>query len=210
MHRLILFFGALALIVAAPASAQVRDSSEISASDFTEPADDPGAYDVNLNLGVGGYTGGLGDFTGVGPVWGVSADGDATRSIGWELAYNGARTPLENPLGMEGNPAAWRHGVSGMAKVFVPGMESLRPFAGVGIGAGYVNVNEAAEDVYRNDFQYEFPLAAGIDLESGDNWSAGVRATYRWLTGEEFAKTAAGADVEGGQLSASFAIGGRF
>jgi hypothetical protein len=201
-------------LLAAPAIA--ADSGDSRFSGYLSSPEETGKYTVNLNAGVGGYLGELSDFTGVGPVWGVDVNGDATRGIGWEVGYNGARTPLTDGRIGDGE-AAWRHGVNGMAKLFAPGMETIRPFAGVGLGAAYINPSEDAEGPFQNDWVTEIPVAAGVELTPGNaGFSAGLRATYRFQAGEEFAKDAAqrvspGADSpEGGLLSAALTFGGKF
>ena len=198
-------------LLAVPAMA--AEPKEARVGGYLSAPEDTGKYTVNLNAGVGGYLGGLSDFTGVGPVWGVNVDGDATRGIGWELAYNGARTPLT--FGVPNGEAAWRHGVNAMAKLFAPGMEVLRPFAGVGLGAGYIDPSDGAErlKLYQKDWVTEIPVAAGVELAPANaGFSAGLRATYRFQAGEEFARPAAapGQNPEGGLLSAALNIGGKF
>ena len=188
------------------------EPKEARVGGYLSAPEDAGKYTVNLNAGVGGYLGGLSDFTGVGPVWGVNVDGDVTRGIGWELAYNGARTPITDARIPDGE-AAWRHGLNGMAKLFAPGMETLRPFAGVGLGAGYINPSTGAERLYRNDWVTEIPVAAGVELAPANaGFTAGLRATYRFQAGEEFAQRAAapGQNPEGGLLSAALSVGGKF
>jgi hypothetical protein len=197
-------------LLAAPAIAAKSGDSRLSG--YLSAPEEAEKYTVNLNAGVGGYLGGLSDFTGVGPVWGVDVDGNATRGIGWEVGYNGARTPLTDSRIGDGE-AAWRHGVNGMAKLFAPGMETLRPFAGVGLGAAYINPSEEAEQLYESDWVTEIPVAAGVELTPRNAaFSAGLRATYRFQAGEEFAAGAAagGDNPEGGLLSAALTFGGKF
>ena len=196
-------------LLAAPAMA--ADATEVKLGEYLEPAEDTSQYHVNLNLGVGGYLGQLSDFTGVGPVWGVNVDGNLTRGIGWELAYNGARTPLPDPSLPATGEAAWRHGVSAMAKVYAPRMETIRPFAGIGLGAAYINITDNAEPRFQNDYVAEIPLGAGVELNTGAGISAGLRAMYRFQAGEEFAENAVtGESPEGGLLSAGLTLGGSF
>ena len=196
-------------LLAAPAMA--ADATEVKLGEYLEPAEDTSQYHVNLNLGVGGYLGQLSDFTGVGPVWGVNVDGNLTRGIGWELAYNGARTPLTDPRLPATGEAAWRHGVSAMAKVYAPRMETIRPFAGIGLGAAYINITDNAEPRFQNDYVAEIPLGAGVELNTGAGISAGLRAMYRFQAGEEFAENAVtGESPEGGLLSAGLTLGGSF
>lgn len=205
-------FGLCTALGFAAAPAIAADATEVRVGEYLEPAEDRSKYQASLNVGVGGYLGQLSDFTGVGPVWALNVEGDLTRGIGWEIGYNGARTPLTHALIPE-NEAAWRHGLSGMAKLFAPGMETLRPFAGIGLGAGYINVSENAEDVFRNDFIAEIPVALGLEFDTAAGISAGLRTTYRFQAGEEFAKNvvpAGSESPEGGQISAGLTVGGSF
>jgi hypothetical protein len=196
-------------LLAAPAMA--ADAADVKLGEYLEPADDVSQYQASVNVGIGGYLGQLSDFTGVGPVWGVNVDGNLTRGIGWEAGYNGARTPLTDPSLPATGEAAWRHGVSGMAKLFAPGMQTIRPFAGVGLGVAYINVTDNAEPQFQNDYVAEIPVAAGVELDTGAGISAGLRAMYRFQAGEEFAQNAVSSESpEGGLLSAGLSVGGSF
>lgn len=211
MRRMLLGTCTALGLLAAPAMA--ADASDVKLGEYLEPAEDTSSYQVNLNLGVGGYLGQLSDFTGVGPVWGVNVGGNLTRGIGWELAYNGARTPLIGQDLPATGEAAWRHGLSAMAKVYAPMMETIRPFAGIGLGAAYINVTDNAEPRFQNDYVAELPLGVGVELNTGAGISAGVRAMYRFQAGEEFAANAVRPgeeSPEGGLLSAGLTLGGRF
>jgi hypothetical protein len=199
-------------LLAAPAIA-ADDAGGAKLGSYLSAPENPGQYTVNLNAGVGGYLGGLSDFTGVGPVWGVNVDGDVTRGIGWEVGYNGARTPITAPAIIPDGEAAWRHGLNAMAKLFAPGMETIRPFGGVGLGAAYINPSDGAETFYENDWVTEIPVALGVELGSNAGISAGLRATYRFQAGEEFAQRAVRLgenNPEGGLFSTALTFGGRF
>src|SRR5919201_2774667 len=95
-------------LLAVPAMA--AEPKEARVGGYLSAPEDAGKYTVNLNAGVGGYLGGLSDITSVGTVWGVNVDGDATRGIGWELGYNGARTPPTS--GGPNGEGVWGHGVN--------------------------------------------------------------------------------------------------
>jgi opacity protein-like surface antigen len=198
-------------LLAAPAIA--ADATDVKLGEYLEPAN-ASKYQVSLNLGLGGYLGQLSDYTNVGPVWGVNVDGNLTRGIGWELGYNGARNPLTDPrpgATLPTGEAAWRHGLTAMAKIYAPRMETIRPFAGIGLGAAYINVTDKAEGEFQNDYIAELPVGAGVELNTASGISAGVRALYRFQAGEEFAPhTAGGQSPEGGLLSAAFTLGGSF
>lgn len=185
--------------------------------EIVTPADEPEeipAFDVKLKGGAAGYTGEMGDSTAVGPLFGVVASVDAAQARGLnvtpnlrvEAAYEGNTNPVSDDFG-EGT--VWRHNVSTLAKAGVR-VGRFDPFVGVGVGASYVNVTEEAEDAgFRNDFIAEMPLAAGLEYRFG-TLSAGARATYRPMFGEEFTENVGAEGSSGGLLSGSVTLGGRF
>lgn len=208
MKRLIIGAASALALIGAPAMA--TDATDIDIDRMSENTEGIGEYDVAVQGGAAGYLGGLSDYTGVGPVWGVRVDGDLSRGFGWEVGYTGARTPLTDGRIEDGN-AIWKNGVSTMAKVYVPNGMQLRPFAGVGLGGSYLNVSEGAEGLYQNDFVAELPVAAGLEFRSENGFNAGLRAQYNFMAGEEFAAPAApGESPEGGLLSGQLSVGGRF
>lgn len=196
-----------AAMFAAPAFAQV-DATDVDGSRYAEPSERMGNFDVNLMAGAGTYLGGLSDHLGLGPTWGVRLDGPLTQGIGWELGYTGSRNPFTDERVEEGS-AAWRNGINGMAKIYAPS-QTFRPFAGVGIGASYINIGEGAEDVYNNDFVTEVPVAAGVEFVSQNGFNAGLRAGYSFMAGEELADNAEAGSPGGGLLSGNLTVGGRF
>ena len=166
----------------------------------------PGAGQADV--GVGGFTGGLGNVTGVGPTWGVRASKDVSRGFGGEIAYNGSRMPITDNR-LQSGSAAYQTGLDVMAKAYVPLRSNWRPYAGVGVGENYINVNEKADPLYNNDWIFSVPVAAGVQYNLG-NFTAGARATWSLLAGEEFAQAAAPADSQGTMLQGSVNLGGRF
>lgn len=206
MKRTLGFLAAAALLAAAPALAQT-DATEIRAGDLLEPGDEQ--MNVTLEGGVNTFVGQLSDFTGIGTLWGVTLGGDVSQGLGYELSYNGSRNPITDDRVGDGE-AMWRHGVDAMAKVYAPVDMSLRPFGGVGVGSSYLNASEGAEGLYINDWVWEFPFAAGLEYDAGA-LTAGVRAQYNFMAGEEFAKNAfAGESPEGSLLSGQITVGGQF
>jgi len=181
-------------------------------SAFAQEEDEKG-LGVSLVAGLGDYMGGLGAYTSVGPTWGVRVD---TAPLSWasvEVAYEGSRNPLVSPLPQA---AAWRNGVSALAKLSPLELGVVTPFIGVGLGASFINVNDPAEQPvvnsagYQNDLVAEVPFAVGVDFAPWRNVEVGARATLRPLLGESFADPVAGRDVNGSLLTASILLGGRF
>jgi hypothetical protein len=197
----------LGFATAGAALAQGLDASEVNRDiiEFQEPQ----GYDVQVRAGVGGFLGGVGELTGVGPVWGVQVEVDPANIMGLELAYEGSRTPITDERVADGE-AIWRNGLSGAAKLFAPGFETWRPFAGAGLGFAYLNPSDGAEDLYQNDFVAEIPVMLGIELNTPGGFTAGLRGTYRFTLGEEVADLAAAGSPGGGLLSAAATLGGRF
>jgi opacity protein-like surface antigen len=198
---------AAAALVAGPAMAQV-DATEVDGQKMTQPVEDLGRYNVAAQAGIGSFVGGgIGTDTGVGPLWGVKLEGPLARSFGWEVGYEGSRTPVS---GVVDGSALWRHGLNGMAKVYAPMGQSaeIRPFAGAGIGASHVTAGVGTGEGYQNDLMGEIPLGAGIEYNAATNGlTAGIRGTYRVLLDQNIASNA---DSGGGMLGGSLVVGGQF
>lgn len=204
---------AAAALVAGPAMAQV-DATDVEGRRMVESTEKVGNYDVAAQAGLGSFVGGgqLGSSTGIGPTWGVKLSGPLARAFGWELGYEGSRTPVDIDNVADGNSALWRNGLSAMGKIYSPmsDQSSVRPFAGAGVGASYVNVGDGAEGSFNNDFLTEVPLGLGLEYApEGSGLTAGVRGTYRVLFGEEMSEPL-GETGGAGMLGASLNIGGSF
>jgi len=164
---------------------------------------------IDVRLGLGGFTGDLGDETGVGPLLGINAGAQPWSFIGIEAGYEGQRLPINDNRVADGE-GIWRHNVGLLAKVGPLINEKWRPFVGAGAGLSYLNPSEGAEGPFDADFVTEIPLAAGVDYRIGSIF-AGARATYRVLGGEEFVVDPTTAeDDKGSLLNASIMVGGRF
>jgi hypothetical protein len=162
-------------------------------------------------FGVAGFTGPLGDQLNAGPTWGVRAGRQMYGLFGLEAGYSGNRASVASPLAPANGAALTRHGLDVLAKAGPRLDNGLRPFGGVGLGVALVNPNDAADTIYTNGFMAEVPLAAGVEYDIG-NITAGVRADYRFLHGENWALLAANApgQDEGSLLSGLLTVGGRF
>jgi hypothetical protein len=169
--------------------------------------DDVG-YSVRVNGGVGNFTGDLNSHTRTGPVWGVAVRANAMKLVEGEIGYEGSRHGIDTTRLISDDAAIWRNGVSAMAMLAPQVTDNLKPYVGAGLGLDYINPNEPAEIAYRTDFIQEIPLAAGVDLSAGP-LTAGVRATYRVLFGEEFAENVS-SSTEGGLFTTTLNVGGRF
>lgn len=199
--------GVALLLLALPAAAETKGAEEVTWKEMLRQPEPNEMLMVQLDGGVGGFLGGLGDMTGVGPTWTARAGADVLRGFGVEVGYNGMRIPLNDPR-LEKGAALWRTGVSGLAKVYAP-LRGLRPFAGVGFGESYTNINEKGEGLYQNDWESEVPLVGGVQVESGPV-TAGARLTWSLLGGEDFANNATVRSNNGTLLQATINVGGRF
>lgn len=190
---------AAAALLALPALAAERD-----ARIYDDTRERGGIFrdlGVTVSGGVNAYTGDLGDDTGTGGFLGVQANSRPWSIVGLELGYEGSRNPFENIDG-----ALWRHNVGALAKVGPElGMDrNLRPFVGAGFGVSVLNPSDDGELIYDDDFVTEVPLAAGIDYNFGAV-TAGARATYRFLGGEDL-----GLDQDGNAINVGLQVGGSF
>jgi hypothetical protein len=191
---------AAAMALALPAFAQEREAR------VYDPDARSGGITRDLTLSVTGglntYTGDLGDNTSPGAFFGIQANSRPLPIIGLELGYEGARNAFED-LDNEG---LWRHNVGALAKVGPQlGQDgNLRPFVGAGFGVSLLNPSEGAEVAFDNDVVSEVPLAAGVDYNFG-TVSAGARATYRLLGGEDL-----GLAQDGNIVNIGLQLGGSF
>jgi len=166
---------------------------------------------AELRGGAGGLTGALGKITAPGLMFGVTADARPWRLVGVEGSYEGQRLPIDDArVGDE--QAMYRHNVNLMAKAGPQLLDDkLRPYVGAGWGLSYLNASDGADTLYRNDWIWELPLAAGADYHFTKNFFAGARASYHVLFGEEFAKGAAAPNQDTGDLlNFNASIGGTF
>ncbi|MFP2930617.1 hypothetical protein ACLESO_36550 [Pyxidicoccus sp. 3LG] len=144
---------------------------------------------LDVNLGLGGYTGDLAETTNVGPLLGITALAKPWTLIGIEAGYEGQRLAIDD-LRVDDGEGIWRHNVDLLAKVGPTLDEKWTPFVGAGAGLSYLNPSDGADNIYENDFQTEFPIAAGLDYRFG-NIIAGARATYSFVGNEELVRDAA-------------------
>jgi hypothetical protein len=80
----------------------------------------------------------------------------------------------------------------------------LRPFVGAGFGVSLLNPSDDGEILFDNDFVTEVPVAAGVDYKFGAV-TAGARATYRFLGGEDL-----GLAQDGNAINFGVNLGGSF
>lgn len=164
---------------------------------------------LDVRVGLGGFTGELGDETGVGPLFGINANAQPYPLIGVEAGYEGQRVPIDDRRVANGE-GVWRNNGTVLGKVGPVINEKWRPFVGVGLGLSYLNPSDGAEGLYDNDWQTELPLAAGLDYRFG-NLFAGARATYRLVGGEELvAVPGTTDDAKGSLFNGNITVGGRF
>ncbi|RKH51447.1 hypothetical protein D7X96_17375 [Corallococcus interemptor] len=191
--------------VAGPAFAV--DATEVSRKLSFSEEDAMGGLDVGV--GLGGFTGDLGDETGVGALFNITANAQPWKYIGVEAGYEGQSIPIDDARVLGGNHI-WRNNGTLLGKLGPVVDHKWHPFVGVGLGLSYLHASSGSQDVYNNDWQTEMPLAAGIEYRMG-HLSAGVRATYRLVGGEElFEVPGTNDDAKGSLFNGNLTVGGRF
>ena len=198
---------AAAVLLAAPAFAQddyiPDDDGDESVVYVTEPSNKGAFRDLSVAVtgGLNTFTSDIGDTTSTGAYLGLQANSRPLPLLGVELGYEGSRNPFENVEG-----GLWRHNVGALAKVGPELLRNgqLRPFVGAGFGVSTLNPSEDGEILFENDFITEVPLAAGIDYNFGAV-SAGARATYRLVGGEDL-----GLNQDGDIVNYGIQVGGAF
>jgi len=162
-----------------------------------------GKVNVFLRGGVGNYTGELGENFEVGPSWGLTLNVQPLRFLGFELGYEGARNTGKTVLL---DHALVRHGATGLIKLSLP-FELVRPFVGGGLGISRISASGDFEGAFGSDMVEEVPVALGIEFNTG-RLTAGARATYRLLLGEDFSEQAE--NPQGGFFDVTLTLGARF
>ncbi|MBN9683116.1 MULTISPECIES: outer membrane protein [unclassified Corallococcus] len=191
--------------VAGPAFAM--DASEVSRKLSFSEQDATAGLDVGV--GLGGYTGKLGDETGVGGLFNITANAQPWKYIGVEVGYEGQNIPIDDARVLGGNHI-FRNNGTFMGKLGPVVDHKWHPFVGLGVGLSYLHASSGSKDVYNNDWQTEMPLAAGIEYRLG-HLSAGVRATYRFVGGEELTQIpGTDEDAKGSLFNGNLTVGGRF
>ncbi len=175
-----------------------------SAAVAQEKTSKSGQVNVMVKGGVGSYTGDLGGLTDAGPSWGLVLNLQPTRVLGLEVGYDGSR----NGVDAFGTDAALlRSGGTAMFKFGFPLLDRYRPVLGAGLGASYVSVQGDQSRLVDGDVMQEVPFAAGFEFNT-QRVTAGVRATYRYLVNEGFARPVG--NPQGGMFDTSVTVGGRF
>jgi hypothetical protein len=188
---------ALALVLRGAAPAFAEDYSHKGANS---------SYGVSAEGGFGDYTGGLSQFTTVGPQWGVQLNG-SMGYFGLEAAYVGSTNKLESFDGF-----LVRNGAEGMLKVYgTPNSASVRPYVGAGAGFSVFDPSGSAEPIVQEDTVFTIPVAAGLEYNTGA-LSAGLRANWSPLFGEEVINPVVdrGENAEGTYIGGQLTLGGRF
>ncbi|CAM4312103.1 hypothetical protein G4177_16710 [Corallococcus sp. ZKHCc1 1396] len=164
---------------------------------------------LDVRVGLGGFTGDLGDETGIGPLFGITAVAQPAPLVGVEVGYEGQSVPIDDARVSGGNHI-WRNNGTILGKVGPVLENNLHPFVGIGLGLSYLDSSSGSEPVYSNDWQTEFPMTAGIDYRLG-NLFAGVRGTYRLVGGEELVTVPGTSDdAKGSLFNGNITVGGRF
>ncbi|NOK38374.1 hypothetical protein D7W79_31050 [Corallococcus exercitus] len=164
---------------------------------------------LDVGVGFGGYTGKLGNETGVGGLFNITANAQPWEYIGLEFGYEGQNIPIDDARVLGGNHI-WRNNGSGLAKLGPFIDNKWHPFVGAGFGLSFLHASQGSRPIYGNDWQVEWPLAAGIEYRMG-HLSAGVRGTYRLVGGEDLTTIPGTTDEAKGSLfNGNLTVGGRF
>lgn len=158
---------------------------------------------VTVRSGMSAFTGDLGGETNVGAFLGIEGEARLFPVIGLELGYEGSANGFEE----NDSGTLWRHNVGALAKLGPVLDDRWMPFVGAGLGVSYLDpTGEAGANIFDDDFIMEVPLSAGIEYRFS-GVTAGARATYRVLAGEDFAP---GSVDEGDLFTAGLSLGGSF
>lgn len=164
---------------------------------------------LDVRAGLGGFTGELGDETGVGPTLGINAIAQPVELVGVEVGYEGQRLPIDDSR-VPDDSSLWRHNGTILGRIGPLIDEKWRPYVGAGLGLSYLNPSDNTRTFYDTDFQTELPLAAGVDYRFG-SFFAGARATYRLVGGEEITTVpGTGEDAKGSLFNGNITVGGTF
>jgi hypothetical protein len=139
-----------------------------------------------LKGGLGLFTSDLGNVTSAGPAWGLILNYQPMEIFGIEFGYEGSRNSLSDPRAPQ-STGLFRNSGVGLVKLYLPLASALHPFAGAGLGLGYVIVQGQSSPAYGNGFIAELPVAAGIEVEAS-GVRIGARATYHYFLTQEFSK----------------------
>lgn len=166
---------------------------------------------MDVRLGLGSFTGDLGEDVGVGATFGINADAQAWKYVGIEVGYELQRLPIDSRRIDDEDAGLWRNNFGVLAKAGPLIDQKWRPFVGAGFGLSYLDPSDGADDVYQNDWMTEIPLAAGVDYRFGSVLFAGARATYRLLGGEDVVdRPGTNSAAKGSLFNANLTLGGRF
>ncbi|MFY2561435.1 outer membrane beta-barrel protein [Corallococcus terminator] len=166
---------------------------------------------LDVRLGLGSFTGDLGEDVGVGATFGINADAQAWKYVGLEVGYELQRLPIDSRRIDDEDAGLWRNNFGILAKAGPLIDQKWRPFVGAGFGLSYLDPSDGADDVYQNDWMTEIPLAAGVDYRFGSTLFAGARATYRLLGGEDVVdRPGTTSAAKGSLFNANLTVGGRF
>jgi len=163
-----------------PAGAFAEDSSDPPAG-LPAPAPEAGdkPYDVELNGGVVGYTGRVGNHTSAGVGYGITGAYNPNPLLSYEIAYQGNTNGIDNS-----DRKITSNILQGDVK-FGPqlgGPFAWRPFVFAGLGLDFVNSGNNDFGL-TNALQLEIPLGIGAELFTNKVWRVGARGTYNFAPG---------------------------
>lgn len=145
-----------------------------------EEAEPGSRVDVQLNGGVGGYLGGINEFTDTGPAYGVNAAFNQTPTLSYELGYSGHTNDIIGPENGRLTSNKVHAGVKVGPELELP--IPWRPYGFAGLGADFVIAGANTLGI-SNAVLGVVPVGAGADFFTDSPIQLGARATYDWTPG---------------------------
>jgi hypothetical protein len=135
--------------------------------------------DVELNFGIGGFTGDIGGLTSTGPAYGVIAGVEQTPIIKYEVGYMGQTTGVHDSDGrLTSNKLQANVRAGPELEAPIP----WQPYAFGGVGANFVIATTDAHGL-SNAVQGVIPFGVGADFFTDSPIRVGARGTYDWTPG---------------------------
>ena len=139
-------------------------------------------FDVQLNGGIGGWTGETaGDTTNVGPYYGVMAAYNQSQFLAFEAGYQGITNSFSDPS--DGSLSANRLQGDVRANLPLAGAIAWRPYVFAGLAIDYIAAGDENLFGYTNTLMAEVPLGLGADFFTDSVVRVGARTTFNWNPG---------------------------
>jgi hypothetical protein len=194
MKRLLTILAALSIPVAASAAPAVETAERAPQSNphvLGMPLDS-----LQLGGGWNNYTGDPAGSIAPGPAWAVRATLDASEPVDIEANYEGGINSLYGIPGAADNPFnLYTNGLNVAAKlnpiVLENSIAPVRPFVLTGIGIDRLSVakDPRLATQFQSDTVGDVPIAAGVDVDLGDQFRLSGRGQYDLMFDNEVIPT---------------------